>query len=431
MSEIKKDTDDFLTLMSGLTNQKDKVNEMYLNGAKKSKAYQLIQQLNNYKFISPKAKKLASDLRKINLQKESLPEIQKEFSKLEQLHNSFEKLLRESKSKINSNQYELDLVSTDELNSLRKSKPSLFQKINLVAKGGSSSVEQAFRNYLKTHKEPEVAQEYERIRSPRLRSKDQVRGDLFRYGGAVIGAVLFIFILTQLMPVSLPIEIGFILLSLIFLILGFRRVNEYFRTYSQCLLIVYSTGFVLLTLLQGFGKLPETFQFLQLRELQLKVLSGLLGGLSGIFLGGILNFIPFDKTFNMPGFMEWMERRTRFFTISILLFGSIWTIAFKDNMNIYHFAEAKISQHLHEKQTGSAAETPGEILGEIQVQSQQVFVRTEPDLSNKENIVDVVTAGMVFDYYEVRKVGDTDWFRIIEPKSQQMVWISGSTVAKQ
>ena len=84
------------------------------------------------------------------------------------------------------------------------------------------------------------------------------------------------------------------------------------------------------------------------------------------------------------------------------------------------------------KQTGSAAaETPGEILGEIQVQSQQVFVRTEPDLSNKENIVDVVTAGMVFDYYEVRKVGDTDWFRIIEPKSQQMVWISGSTVAKQ
>ncbi len=79
----------------------------------------------------------------------------------------------------------------------------------------------------------------------------------------------------------------------------------------------------------------------------------------------------------------------------------------------------------------SAAETPGEILGKIQVQSQQVFVRTEPDLSNKENIVDVVTAGMVFDYYEVRKVGDTDWFRIIEPKSQQMVWISGSTVAKQ
>ena len=114
MSEIKKDTDDFLTLMSGLTNQKDKVNEMYINGAKKSKAYQLIQQLNNYKFISPKAKKLASDLRKINLEKGTLPEIQKEYSKLEQLHSSFEKLLRDSKSKINSNQYDLDLVSTDE-----------------------------------------------------------------------------------------------------------------------------------------------------------------------------------------------------------------------------------------------------------------------------------------------------------------------------
>ena len=57
-------------------------------------------------------------------------------------------------------------------------------------------------------------------------------------------------------------------------------------------------------------------------------------------------------------------------------------------------------------------------------------VRTEPDLSTQENIVDVVTAGMVFDYYEVRKVGETDWFRIIEPKSEQMVWISGKTVAE-
>ena len=55
MSEIKKDTDDFLMLLSGLTDQKDKVNEMYINTAKKSKAYRLIQQLNSYKFISPQA----------------------------------------------------------------------------------------------------------------------------------------------------------------------------------------------------------------------------------------------------------------------------------------------------------------------------------------------------------------------------------------
>ena len=173
------------------------------------------------------------------------------------------------------------------------------------------------------------------------------------------------------MPVSLPIEIGIILLSLIFLILGFRRVNEYLQFYSQCLLIVYVIGFVLLTNLQGFGKLPETFQFLQLRELHLLVLSGLLGGLAGIFLGGILNFIPSDKTFNMPSFMKWIERRTRFLTISILLFGSIWTMAFKDNMNIYHFAEAKVSQLLQDKQSYSAT---NEVLGEIQVTSQHVNV---------------------------------------------------------
>lgn len=374
-------------------------------------------------------------LKRIDFAKHSLPDIQKEFQTLKSFYQELQGLMHTSKQHMENGLYDIDVVSIKHLEEFKRANPDLFHKINIVAKSTASSTAESFRNYIKTHNEPGVIREYLRIRTPELKVLDNKRAKGFRWGGAGIGALLFFMIMNTFLPVTLEFELGFISIGLLIFILGFAPIHYSLRFYSLALLLAYILSLINLSFLQGFHILPTSLHFERLREIYLLLIMSMVGGSAGLFMGIELNFLP-SQTITLPNYLRVIDRSKIFLTVSFLLFGAIWTFAFKEEMNISEFVLTKIQDHIEEKTVVVAVITKEKVkpvapkvLGKITVTASSANLCLKPVVTDSTKF-ELVVRGTVLNFYEFKTVEGDEWYLVVDPKSKKTVWIHGTTVKK-
>ncbi|GLH65070.1 hypothetical protein [Parageobacillus sp. G301] len=423
---IKKETFDMLLLLSAISNKSQKLSDALIEKIKKTPEYQVIQNVEQYHFITPRAKELKAKLQNIHIDKNNIADIQQEYRKLETLYEEFQHFLTKSNENIQSDNYRVDIISKKQLDELKKTNEGLYRKIQVVLTADEDNIAEAFRNYIKLHPHPDIIEEYKRIRSSQMEDKDNKRAKTFQWGGALIGSFVFVLILKMLLPVSKQIELGIIGASALLFALGLAKLNHYLRLYSVSVQIGYIVFFVLVSFAQEFGFLPNQFNFMKLRELHLLFLMAMFGALIGFIVGPRFNFIPARLTIRLPAFVNYVERQRFFLLVVFSLFGYIWTAAFMNNMNVYHWLAAKIEEQIDKKaiDASASAEKP---LGQVRVKSLYANLRTEPSV-NKKTIFKQAKKGTIFDYYGSQKINGRVWYRVLEKESGKMVWISEITV---
>ncbi|WNS77422.1 hypothetical protein RRV45_10695 [Bacillus sp. DTU_2020_1000418_1_SI_GHA_SEK_038] len=439
---VPKKTTEFLLLLSGVANKdQSELMDIYYKRIQETAEYRLLESLHDYIFISSISKELHDKLMKIQWKKKTLPEMQTEFATLCNLYSSFHELKNTSRQRMNNNKYDIHLISKNDLEALKQINQDLYYKIRILKNKTGLLPVDAFRNFLKKNNHKGIIDEYVNLRTRDMALRDDMRAIFMRRFGTVMGALVFFALMLYLKPVGIQVEWGIIGTGALLFLLGVANIRQSMRLFSIFLLLTYSSGFIILALVQDFFHLPTGFNFTQLREVNLLLLSSLFGGFLGFILGDKLNYIP-AQAYRPHQFFRFVERGMRFLTIALLAFGTLWTFAFKADANIFPFIQVKMEQHLAakiealstdkekvaEEKTSTEDEEKVEAIGTVIVVAKSgAHVRTEP-LISKSTERTTVAHNTILSYYEVKIVDGVTWYYILEPKSQEMLWIHGSTV---
>ncbi|SOC15798.1 hypothetical protein SAMN05880501_108144 [Ureibacillus xyleni] len=428
---LNKDTENMILLLSGLNTGQQKVNDIYINQIKQTEEYKALHNLNEYEFITKRAKDLKTNIKGINIERSTISEIQAEHLSLMNAHNDIQDLLQESMVKLSQNNYHIDVILKSKLKELKNSNIDLYTKVKIIMNANTNSAAEAFRKYIQTNARQEIIREYLKICTPDLNAKDNKRAQMFTWGGAIIGAVVFMIALLFLLPVSTNIEYGIIGASLILFILGLFNTHWSLRFYTVALLAAYMLFFIGASFLQDFGRLPETFDSIALRTLHLYGLLAFFGALVGMHVGNKLNFIPSNYSFRFPKFFKYLEKRLTFLTIAFSLFGFIWTHAFFDKVTVFQSIAAAVETFNDEKTISTTAEkeSKDKFIGKVTVTSQYANVRTKPTVVD-ETIFGQVTKGTVLKFYAQKEVSGSIWYHILHEESGKKLWISEIAVQK-
>lgn len=193
---VQKETLDMLLLLSTVSERKNELSEVFIQQIKKTPEYRVMTNLDEYEFVSGKAKEVRDQFQSIHIEKGSVAEINKELHRLQQIYTNFQNIVSDSKRKIKAGNYQVGIVSKKGLQELKSTDRSLYEKISIMARSSRESEAEAFRDYLLRSNQQDIAEEYERIRPSSLLAKDNTRARLFLVTGGVLFALFFMLILS-------------------------------------------------------------------------------------------------------------------------------------------------------------------------------------------------------------------------------------------
>jgi len=341
-----------LMLLSNITVEQEPLLQMARDDVMQTKEFvDLIKNMDNYHFVSDKAKDLKEKLLNINLNLRSVAEIYEQYDILLSLNQSFTHLYTQSKDMIRKKlDYRIHIIHQQHLNEL--SNEIVYEKlVKIVVSKINKPHPEAFRDYSISTNDPDVIKEYVKIRDTEMERQDVKRAKKFTFVGGLLGFVLGVIILhmintfTELPTSKIVFSIG---LSLAFL--GMLNAGRYLRNYFLSLLFIFLASFLGITILELFHLFPKGWTLQSFYQISVYTFAGLFISIIGQVIGYKVKRIPINEDqLKLTPFLRFTHKYSLLILIVFIAYGLLWHSSYSKDMNIYEFTQTKINEKISEK----------------------------------------------------------------------------------